>query len=87
MVEAGGVEPPSESIFMGTSPGADSHLHSLTQAWTDTLKGLVASLCMVSSKLCLLTFATQRRPIRTRGPARRDGHGLSRDKLNVIVGV
>ena len=30
LVEAGGVEPPSESIFMGTSPGADSPLHSLT---------------------------------------------------------
>ena len=43
MVEARGVEPLSESVFMGISPGADSHLHSLTQAWADTLKGLVAS--------------------------------------------
>ena len=87
LVEAGGVEPPSESIFMETSPGADSHLHSLTQAWTDTLKGLVASLCMVSSKLCLLTFAAKRRPIPSRGPLGWNGHGLSRDELNVIVGV
>ena len=30
MVEAGGVEPPSESISTGTSPGADGYLHSLT---------------------------------------------------------
>ncbi len=43
LVEARGVEPLSESVFMGISPGADSHLHSLTQAWADTLKGLVAS--------------------------------------------
>ena len=44
LVEAGGVEPPSESIFMGTSPGAGSHLHSLTQAWADTLRGSVARI-------------------------------------------
>ena len=43
LVEAGGVEPPSENASTGTSPGADSHLHSLTQAWADTLRGLVAS--------------------------------------------
>ena len=87
LVEAGGVEPPSENASSGTSPGADNHLHSLTTAWTDTLSGSVASLCMVRSKLCARTFATQRRPVRARGPARRNGHGLSRDELNVIVGV
>ena len=87
MVEAGGVEPPSENASSGTSPGADSHLHSLTQAWADTLKRSVASLCMVSSKLCLLTFAAKRRPIPSRGPLGWNGHGLSRDELNVIVGV
>ena len=32
MVEAGGVEPPSENASSGTSPGADGHLHSLTLA-------------------------------------------------------
>lgn len=32
MVEAGGVEPPSENASSGTSPGADGHLHSLTPA-------------------------------------------------------
>ena len=29
MVEAGGVEPPSENAFMGTSPGADGYCGSL----------------------------------------------------------
>ena len=32
LVEAGGVEPPSENASSGTSPGADGHLHSLTPA-------------------------------------------------------
>lgn len=44
MVEAGGVEPPSENASSGTSPGADSRLHSLTQAWADTLGSLVARM-------------------------------------------
>ncbi len=30
LVEAGGVEPPSENASTGTSPGADGHLHSRT---------------------------------------------------------
>lgn len=85
MVEAGGVEPPSENVSTGTSPGAVGHLHSLTQAWADTLRGLVASLFMVRSKLCAHTCTTKRRPVPARGPSGRNGHGLSRDKLNVIV--
>lgn len=32
LVEAGGVEPPSENDSTGTSPGADDFLHSLAQA-------------------------------------------------------
>ena len=32
LVEAGGVEPPSENTSSGTSPGADGYLHSLTPA-------------------------------------------------------
>ena len=32
LVEAGGVEPPSENALTRTSPGADGYLHSLTQA-------------------------------------------------------
>lgn len=44
MVEAGGVEPPSENASSGTSPGADSRLHSLAQAWADTLKSSVAGI-------------------------------------------
>lgn len=43
MVEAGGVEPPSESTSTGTSPSADDPLHSLTQAWVVTLLSLVES--------------------------------------------
>ena len=62
LVEPGGIEPPSENTSTGTSPGAESHLHSLTQAWTITLEGLVASLCMVRSKLCVLTDAVNRCP-------------------------
>ena len=73
MVELRGVEPLSESTSTGTSPSADDHLHSLTQAWVVTLLGLVASLCMVRSKLCARTDATQSRLIRARGPAQSDG--------------
>ena len=73
LVELRGVEPLSESTSTGTSPSADDHLHSLTQAWVVTLLGLVASLCMVRSKLCARTDATQSRLIRARGPARSDG--------------
>lgn len=43
MVEMGGVEPPSESVLTGSSPGADGYLHSLIQAGADTLMDLVAS--------------------------------------------
>ena len=32
VVEAGGVEPPSENVSSGTSPGAGGYLHSLTPA-------------------------------------------------------
>ena len=44
LVEAGGVEPPSENSLTGTSPGAGRYLLSLTQAGTNTLLRLVASL-------------------------------------------
>ena len=43
MVEAGGVEPPSENNLTGTSPGAVDYLHSLTGPGIDTLTHLVAS--------------------------------------------
>ena len=59
MVEMGGVEPPSESVLTGTSPGADGHLHSLIPAQAVTLLDLVASLCMVHAKLCVRTFTTE----------------------------
>ncbi len=43
VVEAGRVELPSESTSTRTSPSADDHLHSLTQAWVVTLLSLVES--------------------------------------------
>lgn len=72
LVEMGRIELPSESISTGTSPGADGHLHSLVRAQTVTLTDLVASLYMVRSKLCALTFTTSRRPVPSRGPLRRN---------------
>ena len=72
MVEMGGVEPPSESTLTGTSPGADGYLHSLARAGAITLSDLVASLCVARSKLCALTFTTDRRPVPGRGPPGRN---------------
>lgn len=43
LVEAGGVEPPSENTSTGTSPGAFDYLHSLACTGTETLTSLVAS--------------------------------------------
>ena len=65
MVEAGGIEPPSESIFMGTSPGADSPLHSLAQAWADTLKSSVARIVHGA-----LTGVAHARSLRNDAPSR-----------------
>ena len=73
LVEAGGVEPPSENASSGTSPGADGRLHSLILTQAVKLQNLVASLFMVRSKLCAHTCTTKRRPSRTRGPVRSDG--------------
>ena len=81
LVEARGVEPLSENASTGTSPGADGYLHSLTQAWAVTLRGLVASLFMVRSKLCAHTCTTRRRPIPDRGPSRLDGRVKPRREL------
>lgn len=71
LVEPGGIEPPSESASAGTSPGAESPFYSLARAWTLTLAGPVASLCMVRSKLCALTFAADRRLASGPRPSRR----------------
>ena len=70
MVEMGGVEPPSESVLTGTSPGADGYLYSLASAGAITLESLVASSCMAGAKLCRRTFTTDRRPIPGRGTPR-----------------
>ena len=62
MVEMRGIEPLSESNLEGLSPGAVCYLHSLTLPGTNTLQGLVASLCVVHSKLCARTVSTQITP-------------------------
>ena len=43
VVEVRGIEPLSESVSSGTSPGADGNLQSLAQARAVTLESLVAS--------------------------------------------
>jgi len=43
MVEPRGVEPLSENKSTETSPGAEGYLHSLAEAQTFMLDGLVAS--------------------------------------------
>ena len=85
MVEVGGVEPPSESALTETSPGADGYLHSLARAGAVTLGGLVASLCMVRSKLCARTVTTCRRSVPGRGPPGRNAHRLSSEKNSIVV--
>ena len=62
MVEAGGVEPPSENASASSSPGADGYLNSLPQARAVTLRGSVASWFMVRSKLCAHTCTTHFTP-------------------------
>ena len=43
MVEAGGVEPPSENTSTGTSPGEFGYLHSRAGTRAETLTDSVAS--------------------------------------------
>ena len=62
LVELRGVEPLSENNLTGLSSGAVCYLHSLAEAGTNTLDGLVASLCMVRAKLNVLMFTTQITP-------------------------
>lgn len=58
LVEAGGVEPPSENTSSGTSPGADGYLHSRAMTQAVMLHGLVASLCMLEAKITPVTCTT-----------------------------
>ena len=62
MVEMRGIEPLSESNLEGLSTSVVCYLHSLTLPRTNTLQGLVASLCVVRSKLCTRTVSTQITP-------------------------
>ena len=62
LVEAGGVEPPSENTSSGTSPGADGSLHSLAMAQAVMLHGSVASFVMPGAKLTPVTCTTQITP-------------------------
>ena len=86
MVEAAGIEPASENPSTSLSPGAEGCQHSLTYQSTVKLICLVASLCMVRSKLCALTDATDPRLYPVRGPTGRDGrHYLGSDSNCVVV--
>ena len=85
VVEMGRIELPSESASSGTSPGADGYLHSLVRAQAVMLADLVASLCVVRSKLCALTFTTSRRLVPDRGPSGGDAHRSSGEKNSVVV--
>jgi len=62
LVEAGGVEPPSENTSSGTSPGADGSLHSLAMTQAVMLHGSVASFVMPGAKLTPVTCTTQVTP-------------------------
>ena len=62
LVEAGGVEPPSENTSSGTSPGADGCLHSRAMTQAVMLHALVASLVMPGAKLTPVTCTTQVTP-------------------------
>jgi len=59
LVEARGVEPLSENVSGGTSPGADGYLHSLLPAKAVILRCSVASLYMTRAKLTAFTFTTK----------------------------
>ena len=86
LVEAAGIEPASENPSTSLSPGAEGCQHSLTYQSTVKLICLVASLCMVRSKLCALTDATDPRLYPVRGPTGRDGrHYLGSDSNCVVV--
>ncbi len=87
LVEARGVEPLSENNLEGTSPSAVCYLHSLTGAGTNTLRGLVASLCMVRSKLCARTSTTKSRPSPGRGPPGADGQPDQAARATVLLSV
>ena len=87
LVEARGVEPLSENNLTRTSPSAVCYLHSLTGAGTNTLRGLVASLCMVRSKLCARTSTTKSRPSPGRGPPGVDGLPNQAARATVLVSV
>ena len=62
MVELRGIEPLSENNLTGLSSGAVCYFHSLTEAGTNTLIGLVESLCMGESTLSRRTVTTQITP-------------------------
>ena len=67
LVEMGGVEPPSESVLTGTSPGAAGCFGelglpcSLPGGQHANRSGPVASSCVVRAKLTARTFPTHRR--------------------------
>jgi len=72
VVEPAGVEPASECALTGASPGAGSFKKFPYPTASAKTSGSVASLCMACSKLCALTFTTNRRPLPDRGTSEAD---------------
>ena len=62
LVELRGIEPLSENNLTGLSSGAVCYLHSLAEAGTNTLSGLVESSCMGGATLTRRTVTTQITP-------------------------
>ena len=59
LVETRRIELLSENSFIGGSPSAVCDRYSLVSKFTNKLTESVASLCMVCSKLCTLTFTAK----------------------------
>ncbi len=84
-MEPRGVEPLSENMSTGTSPGAEGYLRSLAEAQTFMLDGLVASDAWRAQ-----SFARSRSPLfdaphPDRGPSGGDAHCLGSEKNSIVI--
>ena len=73
LVETRRIELLSENSSIGGSPSAVCDRYSLARKFTNNLMRLVASLFMVGSKLCTLTFTTRWRSYPSRGTLGKNG--------------
>ena len=74
LVELGGVEPPSESVLQGDSPGADGCFHSLTRTLSRQASGF-GSFMMHGAGKAYRTHGPHLKlhPVPARGPSGWDG--------------